>query len=898
MRIIPKNTRVRLEVFKGIGIMDMIVGLAGAGVFGLILNSGFKHGLLIGVIELVIFAAMLAPFEEDRIYTFCFKFLVYLVMQKKYTRGGKKGTDVTDITPFTGIADGFIEYGKNYYGIVVSMPHIEFRFMSERRQNEIIDSRLGAALRTVAGSDSAAFVKIDRPVIYDGLIASEERKLTAIKEAYVNATLTDEELTARASVIFDRIEALRDLNLNNKIVQPFHYLIFFGDDKNNLKQQAGNAVRLMSGAEMGCTILNDEELAVFLKYQYGCNFDEREVKSIPPEGYMDWILPKEIEVGSRYVKYDGLYTYNLRVTNYPVEVDNAWGAGIFNMWGTRAVLKLRPVDRSRAVRQIDRAINELSGQRNATGRASKLIELDNHITTLSELLSLLQGENEVLFETNMYFTVYDYTRTAVKKPVGDAAAAAAVDIYAEKKRVRRALSEENFRISDNFIRQFEAYASAFPSALDLNIDKNRGIHSSTIAALFPYVLKTLFDKDGVTIGSSGGVPVFINFFVRTKDRVNSNMMVIGRSGSGKSYAIKTILANLAAEDTKIFILDPENEYTVLAKNMRGKIIDVGSAVQGRLNPFHIITSLSDDEGLNAEQQAANISFSQHLQFLEEFFRQILQGLDFSAMEYLNTQILQLYNERGIDETTDLSTLKPSDFPNFDDLYDKLLLDYQATKGDYSKSNLKLLLTHIQKFSTGGRDAQLWNGEATITTDENFIVFNFQSMLANKNNTTANAQMLLVLKWLENEVIRNRDYNIKYNANRRMIIVIDEAHVFIDKKYPVALDFMFQMAKRIRKYNGMQIVITQNVKDFVGTEEIAAKSTAIINACQYSFILPLAPNDMHDLVNLYEKAGTINETEQEEIVSGGRGHAFAITSPNDRTSIDITATDDLRRIFGE
>ena len=157
-------------------------------------------------------------------------------------------------------------------------------------------------------------------------------------------------------------------------------------------------------------------------------------------------------------------------------------------------------------------------------------------------------------------------------------------------------------------------------------------------------------------------------------------------------------------------------------------------------------------------------------------------------------------------------------------------------------------------------------------------------------------MLLVLKYLDNEVIKNRDYNIKYGASRKIIVVIDEAHVFIDAKFPVALDFMYQLAKRIRKYNGMQIIITQNIADFVGSEELVRKSSAIINACQYSFIFPLSPNDMHDLCKLYEKAGAINESEQEEIVNNGRGHAFVITSPQSRTGIQIVASKDMEELF--
>ena len=108
--------------------------------------------------------------------------------------------------------------------------------------------------------------------------------------------------------------------------------------------------------------------------------------------------------------------------------------------------------------------------------------------------------------------------------------------------------------------------------------------------------------------------------------------------------------------------------------------------------------------------------------------------------------------------------------------------------------------------------------------------------------------------------------------------------------------MYQLAKRIRKYNGMQVVITQNIKDFVGTEELSRKSTAIINASQYSFIFALAPNDMQDLVKLYENAGTINESEQENIVNAGRGTAFVITTPTERTNMEIKAGEGVEDLF--
>ena len=205
-------------------------------------------------------------------------------------------------------------------------------------------------------------------------------------------------------------------------------------------------------------------------------------------------------------------------------------------------------------------------------------------------------------------------------------------------------------------------------------------------------------------------------------------------------------------------------------------------------------------------------------------------------------------------------------------------------------------TYVKKFAKGGRNSKLWNGPTSLETKENFISFNFQSLLGNNNQVIANAQMLVIFKYLMNEVIKNKDFNAKYKINRKIIVVVDEAHMFINPNYPVALDFMAQMAKRIRKYGGMQIVITQNIKDFVGSPEIARQSTAIINACQYSFIFSLAPADLNDLVELYSKSGEINKEEQNSIVTAGVGQAFVITSPTNRTTVQITANDYVKKIF--
>ena len=802
--------------------------------------------------------------------------------------------DMEEIIAFTGIQDGYIEYkDKEYYGAVLEIDPVEFRFFSEYRRSNAIERCLGRILRSLHAGYSANIVKLERPIIYDSYLQREYDKINALRTTYENGFLSEEELKARVEIEYDRIKELQDLCGDKQVTTCFYYLVLFESDKRQLELRIREAAQLMQIGEMSAHRLNDKELAVFLKYSNQIDFDERDIEHIDPKDYVKWAMPEVVDIKVRRVEINHIITHNFRVVNYPTVVDDAWLATVMSYPGTKVVLKCRPMDRSKAIRSIDHSLMELRGQWSATGIDSKRMEIENHINTLQELLGTLQSDSESLLECSIYVTAYDIVATRNNLRIPQPPISLLPNINDMKRNIRRTWQENGFRLNNMEFDQVQAFIGAQVNALDPMVKESRGISSNTVAACFPWVFAHISDEGGVRLGESDGLPVFINFFRRDSERVNSNMVIVGKSGSGKSYATKSLLANLAAEDAKIFILDPENEYTELAANLHGQIINVGNAQYGRLNPFQIITALEDDE---AGEDSAGGSYATHLQFLEEFFRQIMPDCGKDAMEYLNTLVDRVYMTRNITPETDLSRLTPMDYPVFDDLYDEVLREFQSSDNPFTRDLLRTLMNYISKFSTGGRNANIWNGPSTVTTDENFTVFNFQSMLANRNNAIANAQMLLVLKYLDNEIIKNRDYNIKYKANRKIVVVIDEAHVFIDTKFPIALDFMFQLAKRIRKYNGMQIVITQNIKDFVGSEELARKSTAIINACQYSFIFALAPNDMQDLVTLYEKAGGINEMEQEQIVQAPRGQAFTILSPSSRSTFQIATDPNITAMF--
>ena len=194
MRIIPKKTKVKLEFFKGVEVLDVVVGLVG-GVFAVALfMSDLPGHIFLTFVVVAIFVALLIPFDDDKVYMSVYHVIKNFARHSVFVRKdeneeqpveqnkkksllGGPAPDVKYITPFTGVKDNFIEYGGEYYGVVVEVPSIEFRFYTEARQNNLIDKILGSILRTVSGSEAAEMVKIDRPVIYDNFLEAEEEKI-------------------------------------------------------------------------------------------------------------------------------------------------------------------------------------------------------------------------------------------------------------------------------------------------------------------------------------------------------------------------------------------------------------------------------------------------------------------------------------------------------------------------------------------------------------------------------------------------------------------------------------------------------------------------------------------------------------------------------------------------
>lgn len=851
MRTIPKASKVKLTFYKGITVADVVIALIALAIIAVTLSSNFSFKWYLAGTILVLVIPLYLSFGSDRLYVRVAYMFRYLFSKKGYSE-----RNADSLIPYRSVSDGLVLSKDGSVFSAIEIEPVNFSLLDGEKQNGIIDCCYARVLGSIEPGCQWVLLKKEMPLVLDEELQEELRRADRLREMRDSGELTQAEFLPRCDSIQSRFDEIDAMNTQG-IDRPRYFLCLTGISGKVVKDTLDRAIATFESYGIEAHRLDEKGLLCLVNHDRN---REKETDGI--------VLPEKLKFGFLSAKEDGRYVSFLAVNRYPLSVPNGWAAELFSMENTEVTMRMDPVEKQKAIRRIDNAILELGTL--TVGKESQQQETELQADTLKELLQDIQQNNETLFDTEIVIAVYDADKRCPNR-----------------KKAKAKLSELGFGYTELIGRQMDGYVSALVSLTDM-LKMGHGIQTSSLAASFPFDMDVRMDRKGILLGESS-LPVFFDPFRRDLSHINSNMVVIGQSGSGKSFATKKTLLNLASLGSKVYVLDPESEYGTLAERLGGVRLDASDGSYGRINPLQIMTTMDDEGG-------SSNSFYAHLQFLEQFFRLILKGISQDALESVNRAIEECYAEKNIGPLSNLNALKAEDYPTLEDLCLLIEKKLSKAKDEYELSCLRSASNWMTRFKNGYRDSSLWNGCTTFSPKENFIDFDFQRLLSNHNDVTANAQMLLLLRWLENEVIRNRDYNRCNGSDRKIVIAIDEAHLFIDEKYPVALDFMHQMAKRIRKYDGMLLIITQNVKDFSGTPEIAKKSSAIINVSQYSMIFSLSPDDMKDLNKLYEAGGGFNPSEKETIIHSPRGTCFFIGSPEERNVISIEANGFERSLF--
>ncbi len=394
---------------------------------------------------------------------------------------------------------------------------------------------------------------------------------------------------------------------------------------------------------------------------------------------------------------------------------------------------------------------------------------------------------------------------------------------------------------------------------------NRNVPLSTFIGGLPFASNGFNDNAGYYFAkdTEGGI-VVLDSWKRGGDRTNSNYVIMGTAGVGKSTVAKHLILNEYMNGTKIIQIDPEREYKDLTENLGGDWLNVGSGAGGIINPLQIKEVPLDDENEDGyiDEGKGLGAMALHFQTLRTFFLLLYPELTSVQIALLEETLEELYNEFDIHWNTDISIFRNIDFPIMNDLYElinKKVKDETSKKQDY-----EILQSLIRTISIGA-DSALFNGYTSIKADSNCVCLDTHN-LQNANERVKKAQYFNILTYCWELMSKDKQ--------EKTMLICDEAYLLIDPQVPQSLVFLRNIAKRCRKYEGSLVIISHSIVDFLD-ESVKMYGQAILDMATYKVLMGTDGKNLEETKELFK----LSEFQSDFLYSKKRGYAILIIGAN-------------------
>jgi type IV secretory pathway VirB4 component len=529
--------------------------------------------------------------------------------------------------------------------------------------------------------------------------------------------------------------------------------------------------------------------------------------------------PDAVEVGPRWLRAGDGWCRTLAVTGYPREVGLGWLEPVLAAPGTLDVaLHVEPIPPLIAAERLRKQLARLESTRRLDADTGRLPDFQAEAAAddahdLARRLARSQGR---LFRLGLYLTVR---------------ARSLAELDERTDAVRALLGSLLLTTHPATFRSLQGWATTLPLGIDA-LKLRRTFDTEALAAGFPFASAELPTSSGVLLGrnrNSQGLVCWDRYAQR-----NYNTVLLGPSGTGKSYLTKLEALRWLYHGVEVCVVDPEREYQRLAEQVGGTTVRLG-APGVRLNPLDLPTPTGSGYDRDALTHRAL--------FLHTLVA-VLCGQPPAPQEAaaLDRAILAAYKARGI--TADPRT-HPRPAP--------LLADLAAALGRDQDPAAGMLAARLQPFTSGSHRG-LFDGPTTARPEGHLVVFSLREL----PDELAAVGTLLTLDAIWRQITNPA-------VRRRRLVVVDEAWLLL--RDPIGAKYLLRLAKSARKHWCGLTVATQDPGDLLASE----LGQAVVSNAATQILLGQAPQTIDQVARAFR----LSEGERAFLLAAQPGDALLL-----------------------
>ena len=544
--------------------------------------------------------------------------------------------------------------------------------------------------------------------------------------------------------------------------------------------------------------------------------------------YFDRIAPGIIRFYTDHYICGNFYKSVWAVIEYPPSTEEtAILAHLADRNGVTLRIYNRLVDSMEQRKIVQQAMRK-NHMMTTTNDVTESVKAQDNIDDVVELLSELRRNKEPLLHTAVFIELRATTEDKLRELQAD---------------IQMELTRSKISVDKLLLRQKEGFLAVLPCGNNVFASQyERVLPASSVANLYPLNYSGKTDEHGFYIGRDKyGSNVLVDFDKRTEDKTNSNVLILGNSGQGKSHLLKLLLCNHREAGKSVIVLDPESEYRELCENLGGTYIDMMSG-EYMINPLEPKMFGEAEKNTDAPEPFRKVTrLSQHISYLKDFFRAYKDFTD-AEIDTIEIMLMKLYGRFGMDDYTDFDKLKADDYPTMSDLYELIEKQFMAYDNEkkhlYTEEMLQNICLGLNSMCKGA-EAKYFDGHTNIK-DAEFICFGVKGLM-DTNKRLKDTLLFNILSYMSNQLL----------GKGNTVAAVDELYLFLTNM--TAIEYIRNGMKRVRKKESSFILASQNIEDFL-LPEIKEFTKPLFSIPSHHFLFnagQINPQEFMDALQLEE-----------------------------------------------